>query len=49
MKVSPDFALGTFRLSCGRHTTPEEIDSAALYLVDAVADHLFAAKGHEKP
>lgn len=39
-KVHPEYGLGTFRLSCGRHTTEEEVDRAADDLVRAIADHL---------
>lgn len=33
MKVPQEFALGTLRLSVGRHTTPDEIDLAASLIV----------------
>jgi cysteine sulfinate desulfinase/cysteine desulfurase-like protein len=33
MKVPMEFALGTLRLSVGRHSTPAEIDTAADLIV----------------
>jgi cysteine desulfurase len=33
MKVPTDFAVGTLRLSVGRHSTPDEIDTAADLIV----------------
>ncbi len=36
MHVPVDYALGTLRLSFGRHTTEQEIDSAAATIIAAV-------------
>uniref|UniRef100_A0A061S7P8 Cysteine desulfurase n=1 Tax=Tetraselmis sp. GSL018 TaxID=582737 RepID=A0A061S7P8_9CHLO len=35
IQVPAEFALGTIRLSVGRHTTPEEIDRAAEHILEA--------------
>ena len=40
MGMDEDFGLGTLRLTCGRHTTAEEIDAAAALLVDKIAELL---------
>lgn len=40
MKVQPEFAIGTLRLSTGRHTTSAEVDTAAELLVQAIAAQL---------
>ena len=44
MRVPAEYGLGTFRLSCGRHTTEEEIDIAAKCLVGAIANHLMSSQ-----
>ena len=36
MAVPTEYALGTLRLSFGRHTTEEDIDSAAASIISAV-------------
>ncbi|KAF6265975.1 pyridoxal phosphate-dependent transferase [Scenedesmus sp. NREL 46B-D3] len=35
MRLHPNYAVGTLRLSTGRHTTPEEVDSAVQLIVGA--------------
>ena len=37
MNVPEDFALGTLRLSFGRHTTEQDIDIAAATIIAAVS------------
>ena len=36
MKVPNEYALGTLRLSFGRHTTIEDIDLAVKYILEYV-------------
>ena len=36
MGVPEDFAVGTLRISCGRHTTLREVERAAACIVKAV-------------
>lgn len=38
LRVPEDFALGTLRLSFGRHTTEQDIDTAAKCIVTAVKE-----------
>lgn len=40
MKVPPEWADGTLRLSVGRHTTPQEVDAAVKHIVTAVNKRL---------
>jgi cysteine sulfinate desulfinase/cysteine desulfurase-like protein len=35
MRLHPDYAVGTLRLSAGRHTTPDEVDAAVQLIVGA--------------
>lgn len=39
-QVPLEFALGTLRLSVGRHTTSEEVDQAATYIIAAAQRQL---------
>jgi cysteine sulfinate desulfinase/cysteine desulfurase-like protein len=35
MQLHPDYAVGTLRLSTGRHTTSDEVDTAVQLIVGA--------------
>jgi cysteine desulfurase len=48
MLVPEDFALGTLRLSWGRHTTEAEIDLAAKHIAQAVASLVEQDKLHSR-
>jgi len=37
VQLDPQFAVGTLRLSVGRHTTPQEIDQAVSLIAAAAA------------
>lgn len=48
MHVPNEYALGTLRISCGRHTTLEEVRTAARLIVEAVKREQERVQGGEE-
>ena len=46
MGVPTEFALGTLRLSVGRHTTQNDVDAAVRMIVEEVAAQITAQTSH---